>query len=224
VNSRGFGSEPIAAATIEVLPDSEERRAPVTGAVSSLQEAELGIPTEALERLWRAESLEGLARSYWLYLQRVSRGLIRVAYEDRARTVYLLTRRMPLLRFGAPEYAPSSAAASVTWRIDRGLLVAAEGRGSGWLRIEVRRDVEGKPDTTADGRRRVRVAVEVRNFYPWLRGTGWFARLGAWIYSQTQVRIHRRIAIGFLTSLASLELPRSRNRPTGSGARIKSSQ
>jgi hypothetical protein len=222
VNARGFGPEPTA--TIEVLPDSEERWAPATGAVSSLQEAELGIPTEALERLWHAESLEGLARSYWLYLRRVSLGLIRVAYEDRARTVYLLTRRLPLLRFGAPEYAPSSSAASVTWRIDRGLLVAAEGRGSGWLRIEVRRDVEGKPDTTADGRRRVRVAVEVRNFYPWLRGTGWFARLGAWIYSQTQVRIHRRIAIGFLTSLASLELPRSRERPTGSGARTKGSQ
>ena len=47
----------------------------------------------------------------------------------------------------------------------------------------------------------------MQNFYPWLRGSGRFARFGAWLYSQTQVRIHRRITVGFLRSLASLELP-----------------
>ena len=44
--------------------------------------------------------------------------------------------------------------------------------------------------------------MEVRNFYPWLRGTGPFARVGVWIYAQTQQRIHRTVTRGFLRRLA----------------------
>jgi hypothetical protein len=112
--------------------------------------------------------------------------------------VILLVRWLPLLRFRAPEYETSASAASVTWRIERGLLGAAEGRGSCCLRIEVRRG------TAASGT--VRIRVEVRNFYPWLRGSGRFARFGAWLYSATQLRIHRRITIGFLRSLSRAEI------------------
>ena len=68
----------------------------------------------------------------------------------------------------------------------------------------------------------MRIRVEVRNFYPWLRGSGRFARFGAWLYSQTQVRIHRRITIGFLRSLAGLELPPPRDaKATTSGDRAE---
>ena len=53
------------------------------------------------------------------------------------------------------------------------------------------------------------VALEVRNFYPWLRGGGRFARLGAWLYGQTQLRAHVLICNGFLRSLARFDLPDS---------------
>jgi hypothetical protein len=45
------------------------------------------------------------------------------------------------------------------------------------------------------------VTSEVVNFYPWIRGTGWFSRLGTWIYSQTQLRIHMWLTRGYLRSL-----------------------
>ena len=45
------------------------------------------------------------------------------------------------------------------------------------------------------------VRLEVRNFYPWLRGSGRFARFGAWLYGQTQLRIHRLVCNAFLRSL-----------------------
>jgi len=48
----------------------------------------------------------------------------------------------------------------------------------------------------------VRVQMEVRNFYPWLRGAGRFARVGVWIYAQTQQRIHRAVTRRFLRKLA----------------------
>jgi hypothetical protein len=177
--------------------------------VASVQEAELSMPAAALSSLWQPASLERLARGYWLYLTRVSGGLIRVVHGEQSRTVVLWTPRLALLRFRAPEYETSADRAAVRWRIERGLLVAAAGRGSGWLRIEIRRDRAdaGAAAAGAEARARVRIVVEVRNFYPWLRGSGRFARFGAWIYSQTQVRIHRRVTIGFLRSLASLELP-----------------
>ena len=58
--------------------------------------------------------------------------------------------------------------------------------------------------------------TEVSNFYPFLRGGGWFARIGVRIYSATQVRIHTWVTHGFLRSLARLDLPRS---PVGALAR-----
>jgi len=216
-------SDAPARATIEMLPEPEEKRAPATGAVASVQEAELSMPATALGRLWQPASLERLARGYWLYLARASRGVIRVLYGEASRTVVVGPSSLGLLRFRAPEYETSADTAAVTWQIERGLLVAAQGRDSGWLRIEVRRQRAPTASLTPDGTRAtVRIRVEVRNFYPWLRGSGRFARFGAWLYSQTQVRIHRRITIGFLRSLASLELPAPRDaKSTTSGDRAE---
>jgi hypothetical protein len=89
----------------------------------------------------------------------------------------------------------------VTWRIDRGFLVAPPGRGKGFLRIKVTRP----PDTDAD-EVTARVSSEVANFYPALGGWGWFAKIGAKIYRSTQLRIHVIITNGFLRSLARLDL------------------
>ena len=185
--------------TVELLPEGERERIEPAGGVSSIQEAVLSADRDLLESLWAPAGLERLARGYWLHLARVSRGLLRVVYEDRARTV-VLGGRVPLLRFQAPEYEISDSRATVTWRIERGLLVAREGRGTGWLRIAL------VPSDSAERRVRVHVGVEVRNFYPWLRGRGRFAGFGARLYSTTQMRIHRRMTFGFLRSLSALEL------------------
>lgn len=186
---------------VEVLPEEELTPVAPDGAVNSTQEAVATAPRSVLEEVWKAEYLERLARAYWAFLSKVSLGLIRVVYAPDSRTVVLLTRRLPLLRFHAPEYETGADAGSVTWRIDRGLLVAREGRGQGFLRIEVRKLAEPG---------RLHLSVTVQNFYPFIRGRGRFARFGAWLYGQTQVRIHRLVTFGFLRSLARLELPPSR--------------
>jgi hypothetical protein len=104
-----------------------------------------------------------------------------------------------------PEYTIGPGLGQVTWRIERGLLVAPNGRGQGMLRITVR---SADPDDSAKNVC-VHVRTEVSNFYPFLRGGGWFARIGVQIYSATQVRIHTWVTHGFLRSLARLDLPRS---------------
>lgn len=191
--------------TVRILPDPEGETVPTTGSVVSVQEAEAVMPVAELERLWAPEYLERLARSYWRFLSKITLSLIRVVYADDSRTVVLLSSRLPLLRFHLPVYETGEDRASVTWKIERGLLVAREGRGHGHLRIEVQRlEQEGPADTA-----RLRLRVEVRNFYPWLRGRGRFARIGTWIYSNTQLRIHVIVCRMFLRSLARLDLPPS---------------
>ena len=187
---------------------------PRTGSVESVQRAEVDVPEARLAELWRPENLERLARAYWRWLNRISLGLLRVVYEPEARTVVLLFRPLALLRFRAPEYEISDHGGIVTWRIERGLLVAREGEdGDGYLRIEVVRlegaEAAANAPPPAPGLARLRVANSVTNFYPWLRGGGWFSRIGTWLYSQTQLRIHVLVTNGFLRSLARLDLPPS---------------
>ncbi|MGI8460673.1 MAG: hypothetical protein ACR2OC_03415 [Solirubrobacterales bacterium] len=187
-------------AEVELLPEKDLTPVAPDGAVDSTQEAYATVPEDVLERFWRPEYLNRLARSYWRFLNKISLGLIRVVYAEESRTVVLISRRLPLLRFHAPEYETEPAEGTVTWRIDRGLLVAKQGRGQGFLRIVVRK---------LDEPGRVHVCVTVQNFYPFIRGSGRFARFGAWLYGQTQVRIHRLVTFGFLRSLARLDFPPS---------------
>jgi hypothetical protein len=187
---------------VTVLPDPEAGPVGPQGGLRSVQEAELDLDPAELEQLWRPETLERLARGYWRYLNRISLGLLRVAYGGRSRSIVLLSRRVSLLRFREPRYDTGPSFGRVTWPIERGVLVAPAGRGRGYLRFDVRRveDDAGSP--------RVRVRAVVANFYPLLRGSGWFARIGAFIYSQTQLRVHRVVTRGFLRSLERGELPR----------------
>jgi hypothetical protein len=209
-------------ARVNLIRAEETERVAETGAVASVQEAEVFVAHDVLEEMWKPESLERLARAYWRWLSYVTLGLIRVVYTETARTVVLLTRRLPLLSFHAPEYETESGLGCVTWRINEGLLVAAQGRGGdGFLRIRVQRCGETPED---DNTERLAVRVEVRNFYPWLRGSGRWARFGAWVYGQTQLRIHVIVCNGFLRSLSRLDLPPSRVgalageiRPAGEG-------
>jgi hypothetical protein len=175
-----------------------------TGAVRSVQTADLLLSDEALRGLWSPEHLERLARTYWRFLTRVTLGLIRVRYTEHERFVVLLFRPLKLFTFQAPEYELNADHGVVSWRIERGLLVARAGRhGKGHLRIEVRRcPSEGGRDSDPA---RLHVEVEVANFYPAIA-----SGLGRRIYNATQSRVHVLVTHGFLRSLARLDLARSR--------------
>jgi hypothetical protein len=162
------------------------------------------LPEGLLAALWRPEYLERLAHAYWRYLRRTSLGLLRVVYEPNARSIVIVARPLVLLRFRRPTYVTPPGMGQVTWPIERGVLVAASGRGRGYLRITVRR-----LQSNGDGEAVVRVSSEVANFYPLLRFSGPLARLGARFYNVTQLRIHIWITRGFLRSLARLDLPPS---------------
>ena len=170
------------------------------GSLTSLQTAEVTLPSSELDRLWTPEYLERLARTYWRFLTRMSLGALRVLYTPESREVVLVGRPLVLLRFSAPEYEIRADFGSVTWRIQRGLLVAPAGRGKGYLRISVLRVAERADDAT------LWVASEVASFYPMIRGWGWFARIGQPLYRFTQLRLHVIVTHAFLRSLANLDL------------------
>lgn len=167
-----------------------------TGAVESIQEAELRLDQPA-SRVVNRRFLEWAARAYWRLITRFTLGLIRIVSDDGNQCVVLVGRPFVLLRFHAPEYEVSEREGSVTWRIKRGILVSKQGRDSGALRLTI------SPVGPSNGGCRVHLSMEVQNFYPWLRGTGTFARVGVWIYAQTQQRIHRAVTRRFLTRLAT---------------------
>ncbi len=194
---------------VEILDPGEEIRVHASGAVGSTQEAEIRVERSFLDRVWNADNLELLARAYWAFLRRMSLGIIRVHYEATSRTVAAFGR-IPLLRFGAPRYETEEGLGRVTWPIDRGLLVAREGRGRGALRVSIRRcDRDGTGEGADPDHDEVRLIakVEVENFYPGIRGRGRFARFGAWFYAQTQLRIHVIICNAYLRSLSRLDFP-----------------
>ena len=91
-----------------------------TGAVRSVQSAEVVLPAERIDAMWSPEYLERLARTYWRFLTRATLGLIRVYYTEGERYVCLLFRPLKLLTFQAPEYEMDDRRGVVRWRIERG--------------------------------------------------------------------------------------------------------
>lgn len=178
------------------------------GSVTTKQVAEVTLPRAELDKIWSVEYLERLARTYWVFLSRFTLGLIRVLYTPEGREVVLVKRPLRLLTFRAPEYDAERNRGTVTWRIQKGILVAPPGRDKGHLRICVER-----PDPDPGGDQiTARVTSEVANFYPAI-AQSWvpskLASFGAWLYKQTQLRIHVIVTNAFLRSLARLELPES---------------
>ncbi|HEX4110112.1 MAG TPA: hypothetical protein VHX88_18420 [Solirubrobacteraceae bacterium] len=172
-----------------------------SGAVRSIQYADLYLPLNTLDDLWSPMHLEKLARTYWRFLTRVTLGVIRVVYTERERFIVLLFPALKLLTFQAPEYEMDGHRGVVRWRIERGLLVARRGRGGrGYLKIDMRRLESDRP-----GLGRLRIEVEVAYFYPSIA-----AGLGRWVYNETQSRIHVIVTYAFLRSLAKLDLHDSR--------------
>jgi len=172
-----------------------------TGAVRSVQSAEVTFPAETIDAMWSPEYLERLARTYWRFLTRATLGLIRIYYTEGERYVCLLFRPLVLLTFQAPEYEMDDRRGVVRWRIERGLLVARRGRGGdGYLEIDVERRPADRPGCV-----NVAVEVEVANFYPAIA-----SRLSRFVYTNTQSRIHVIVTHGFLRSLARLDLEESK--------------
>ncbi len=174
---------------------------PATGAVTSVQAADLTIEADALDAIWTPGDLERLARTYWRFLTRVTLGLIRVRYTERERSVVLLVRPLRLLTFQAPEYEMSATRGLVRWRIARGLLVARRGRdGGGHLQIEVVRGAGPGPRPRPSSR----------------RGRGRQLLPGDRLRHQPAPLQHhpvphpRVITYGFLRSLTRLDLAESR--------------
>jgi hypothetical protein len=178
----------------------ETRIDPESGAVRSVQGADVLLPSADLESLWTPAHLERLARTYWRFLTRCTLGVIRVRYGPDERAVCIVGRPLTLLTFQAPEYEMSADRGIVRWRIEKGLLVSRCGHGGdGYLEIDVRRcPPEGD-------RARVHVEVEVENFYPSLA-----SGIGQWFYANTQSRLHVVVTHGFLRSLARGDLAESR--------------
>ncbi len=181
---------------LRLHPDQLDQ-VPLTGAVSSRQAGELELRRPLSEVLTR-DFLSWAAHAYWHLITRFTLGLIRVTSDDGDQCIVVIGRPLVLLRFHEPEYELRDGEGSVTWRIKRGILVAGGGRDRGFLRLSISAaDSEG-----ADGATRVSVEMDVENFYPWLRGRGAFARLGVWVYANTQQRIHRVVTRRFLHRLA----------------------
>jgi hypothetical protein len=170
------------------------------GAVRSAQSAELTLAPEDFKRMWNATHLEKLARTYWLFLSRMTLWTIRVVYGENERSVVFLGRPLTLLRFDAPEYELERDHGKVRWRIRDGLLVARAGRGCGFLSLDVRH-IGNEPD----GRVKVRIEVEVANFYPAIA-----VGFSEPVYEATQSAIHVLVTHAFLRSLAKLDLAPSK--------------
>jgi hypothetical protein len=188
---------------VRVLREADDSTTmdPITGAVRSVQSAEVVLPADRIDALWTPGYLERLARTYWRFLTRATLGFVRVYYTDRERFVCLLFRRFKLLTFHAPEYEMDASRGVVRWRIASGVLVARRGReGDGYLEIDVQRRPGDRPDAVI-----VHVEVEVANFFPAIAST-----IGRWFYTHTQSRIHVIVTKGFLHSLARLDLAESK--------------
>src|SRR5919202_3402054 len=112
-----------AAGGVHILGKPQNSSAP-DGSVTTKQVADISLPQSELDRVWSAEYLERLARTYWRFLTRVSLGLIRVKYGPDSREIVLIARPLRLLTFHAPEYDTEATQGVVTWRIKRGILVA----------------------------------------------------------------------------------------------------
>jgi hypothetical protein len=91
----------------------------------------------------------------------------------------------------------------VRWQIRGGLLVARAGRrrGCGYLSLDVLR----LPEVTPDGQAKLRIEVEVANFYPSIA-----AGFSTPVYEATQSALHVLVTHAFLRSLAKLNLATSK--------------
>ena len=201
---------PVRRVGVRLLPE-DRYRVPVTGPVESTNKAELQVPARSGAVPGPVE-IEELGRGYWEFVARRSLGIFRATEGEEGR-IRIIVRgtSLDLLRFDPPRYESREDGASVTWPIAGGALTLPEGQGRGFLRFTVTR-AEGDANTTT-----LRAAMEVRGFYPSLRGRGTLAPAGALFYSLTQRVFHRAMTRAYLRSLGRTARlsPRRRVQATG---------
>ena len=107
-------------ARVRLIRAEEDVRVPATGAVGSVQEAEVTMPVELVEQLSKPEYLERPRPLLLRHLDRATLGLIRIVYTEN------VTRRCAdhpppaAAHLRAPDYKASADHGCVTWRIARG--------------------------------------------------------------------------------------------------------
>ena len=181
---------------VRLLPE-DRYRVPASGPVESTNKAELLLPAPSGEVPGPAE-IENLGHGYWEFVARRSLGVFRATEDDEGRVRLLLRgTSLDLLRFDPPRYESRDEGASVTWPIAGGALALPEGHGRGFLRFTLVRAAVDSDTTT------LRASMEVRGFYPLLRGRGPLAPAGALLYSLTQRVFHRAMTRAYLRSLGT---------------------
>ena len=119
--------------------------------------------------------------------------------------------RIPLLRFGAPSYETAEGRGRVTWPVDRGLLVARDGRGKGHLRVQVERCDRDGVDDEADAQLdevRLIARVEVAELLPGPARPRLVLALGGLVLRADAAADPRRSsATRYLRSLADMDFP-----------------
>jgi hypothetical protein len=142
-------------------------------------------------------AIERIGRGYWHFVVRRSFGLIGESEDSNGRIgLFLRGTHLDLLSFDRPRYEATTGGGSVEWPIAAGVLVSRRGPGQGFLRLTLSRTGGNRNSTT------ICAAMEVRGFYPRLRGEGRLAILGAPLYTLTQRVIHRAMTRAYLRSLA----------------------
>jgi len=104
-----------------------------SGALRSVQAADITLPADDLEAIWTPMHLERLARTYWRFLRRVTLGLIQVDYTPAERFVVFISaaRRAPELP--RARVRDDARRGIVRWRIESGILVSRRGKaGDGY--------------------------------------------------------------------------------------------
>ena len=121
-------------------------------------------------------------------------------WQQRPVASVFLARPFTLLRFEPPEYASNPATGRSSGGSATGCWCRAAGRGCGFL-------ASMSAASTRRGRRprRVRIQVEVANFYPAIA-----AGFTTPVYEATQSAIHVLVTHAFLRSLAKLDLAPSK--------------
>ncbi len=201
---------PVRRVGVRLLPE-DRHRVPATGPVESTNKAELLVPGPSAAVLGSGE-IEHIGSGYWEFVARRSLGVFRATTDEQGRVRLLLRgTHLELLSFDPPRYESEEKGASVTWPIAGGALTLPEGHGNGFLRFTLTR-AEGDADTAT-----LIAAMEVRGFYPLLRGRGPLAPFGALLYSLSQRIVHRAMTRAYLRSLGRTAFTPASDRVQGTG-------
>ena len=198
---------------VRVLREADDSTSmdPSTGAVRSVQSAEVVLPADRIDALWAPVYLERLARTYWDFLTRAtsassasttptasgssacwSRGQAADVRRAGVRDGRLARRRALAHREAACSSPAAGARATATSRSTSSARPARRARAGSIVHVE----------------------VEVANFFPAIAST-----IGRWFYTHTQSRIHVLVTQGFLRSLARLDLAPSQVGAPGDASR-----